>query len=102
MMNSRAETFASNIHALFADSFFMEEALIGAFAKYKLDEIIDYLHSNQYTQELTDRYRTIVQIIGEPVVKYKVEELWIEKLGRAEEIKILEDRIKQIQLTSNG
>lgn len=96
-INSREETFASNIHTLFADSFFMDEALIGDFAKLKIDEIIDYLQSNQYNTDLTEKYRAIVNIIGEPVIKYKIEELWIEKMGREEEIKILQNRIDQLQ-----
>lgn len=96
-INSREETFASNIHTLFADSFFMDEALIGEFAKSKIDEIIDYLQNAQYDTELNEKYRAIVNIIGEPIIKYKIEELWIEKMGREEEIKILQNRINQLQ-----
>ena len=101
MLNRKEETFASNIHTLFADSFFMEEAMIGDFAKEKLDEIIGYLLNNEFSQTRTNYYRSIISLIGEPVIKYKIEEMWIDKLGRQEEILILENRLKKLKDENN-
>ena len=36
------KTFGANIHTLLSDSFFLEDGLIGEFAKGKINEIIDF------------------------------------------------------------
>ena len=41
VMNKK-QTFGANIHTLLSDSFFMEEGLMGKFAKGKIKEIIDF------------------------------------------------------------
>ena len=43
-------TFAANIHRLFAHSFFMQDGLLGGWAKQIIKIIIDYLNN-----ELADR-----------------------------------------------
>jgi predicted ATP-binding protein involved in virulence len=90
---SDKQTFASNIHALYSDAFFIQGATIGDFSKKILNEIIDYLNSGKYSPESNNRYRELIQKIGEPVIKNKLTELWIEKLGKEEEINALQERI---------
>lgn len=90
-------TFASNIHSLYSDAFFIKGATIGSFSKHILNEIIDYLKSDQFSAPLNDKYRSIIKIVGEPVIKRKLEDLWIEKLGKEEELNILRDRIKYLE-----
>src|SRR5690606_30353928 len=90
-------TFASNIHSLYSDAFFIKGATIGSFSKDILNEIIDYLKGDQFSAQLNDKYRSIIKIIGEPVIKRKLEDLWIEKLGKEEELDILRDRIKYLE-----
>jgi predicted ATPase len=90
-------TFASNIHSLYSDAFFLKGATIGSFSKTILNEIIDYLKSNEFSASKNERYRQIIQVIGEPVIKRKMEDLWMQKLGRDEEIQMLKDRIKYLE-----
>lgn len=90
-------TFASNIHSLYTDAFFLKGASIGSFSKEILNEIIDYLVSDEFSDAKNSRYRAIIQVIGEPVIKRKIEDLWIKKLGRKEEIQMLLDRITYLE-----
>lgn len=90
-------TFASNIHSLYADAFFLQGATIGSFSKEILNEIIEYLKSDDFSAAKNDRYREIIQIIGEPVIKRKIEDLWMQKLGRDEEIQMLKNRITYLE-----
>jgi len=39
---SKKQTFGANIHTLLSDSFFMEDGLMGEFARGKINEIIDF------------------------------------------------------------
>jgi predicted ATP-binding protein involved in virulence len=41
-LNEKKETFGANIHTLLSDSFFMENGLMGEFAKSKINEIISF------------------------------------------------------------
>ncbi|MEE1898686.1 AAA family ATPase [Flavobacterium rakeshii] len=91
------ETFAANIHSLYSDAFFIQGATIGSFAKDTLDQIVDYLNGDKFTTEQNVKYKTIIQKIGEPIIKNKLEEMWMQKLGKDEEISLLEARIKYLK-----
>jgi len=41
-LKEKKETFGANIHTLLSDSFFMEDGLMGEFAKSRINEIIDF------------------------------------------------------------
>ena len=41
-LKEKKQTFGANIHTLLSDSFFMEDGLMGEFAKGKINEIIDF------------------------------------------------------------
>jgi len=41
-LKDKKQTFGANIHTLLSDSFFMEDGLMGEFAKGKINEIIDF------------------------------------------------------------
>lgn len=92
--NDRLETFGGNIHTLFADSFYMKGALIGEFAKEKINKIINYLSTKN--EEKKDDYKKTIDIIGEPVLKRKLQQMWFEKFGVDEEIAELERRIEEL------
>jgi AAA ATPase domain len=94
--NSQPETFAGNIHTLFADSFYMKGALIGNFAKKRIDSIIDYLRNNNLSERRDDYFKTI-HIIGEPILRVRLLQMWDEKFGTSEEIIMLEERIKNLR-----
>lgn len=96
-LKMRQETFAANIHSLYSDAFFIQGATIGSFAKDTLDEIVDYLNGEKHTTELNYKYKNIIKKIGEPIIKNKLEEMWVQKLGKYEEISMLEERINYLK-----
>ena len=93
--NNRDETFGANIHTLFSDSFYMEGILIGEFAKNRLDDIIKYLANPESSPN--EGFKKTIDIIGEPVLRKKLQDMWFEKFGLEEELLMLEKRIKEIQ-----
>jgi len=99
--NFQHETFAANIHTLLSNSFYMDHTLIGQFAKEKIDAILESLNSESenYIQSASQRERIKreIEIIGEPLLKRKLLELWHEKYGAQAEIETLKDRIKELE-----
>jgi len=90
------DTFGANIHTLLSDGFFMEDGLIGEFAKSKIEEIKSFYDEVKKSNDKTlkkveyeskkDRFRKIQQIIGEKflkvVVKNYLDELDITFYGK--------------------
>jgi hypothetical protein len=91
--NSRSETFAGNIHTMLSDSFYMRGALIGDFAKKRIDKILAYLIDPLQTERNYGYLKTI-DIVGEPILKLKLQQMWDQKFGDQEEIRNLEKRIE--------
>ncbi|MDO6658655.1 AAA family ATPase [Anaerobacillus sp. 1_MG-2023] len=94
------QTFASNIHTLFSKSFFMNST-IGEFAKYNIDSVINRLNSNKpVTEKEQEEISGIISLIGEPLIRNKLKEMYIDKLDhysrRKKEKEILE-KIKQYE-----
>ncbi|RZL20421.1 MAG: hypothetical protein EOO89_00260 [Pedobacter sp.] len=94
--NSKEDTFAGNIHMLFADAFYMQGALMGTFAKRKVQAIIDYIAMKEKTAK-HENYRKTITIIGEPILKRKLSDMWIEAFGDNDELVLLEERIAEIK-----
>ncbi len=81
---SKKQTFGANIHTLLSDSFFMEDGLMGEFAKSKINEIKEFyedvikedkeetsdfrLLTKKYEKNKT-KFEEIQSIIGEPFLK---------------------------------
>ena len=74
-------TFAANIHSLFTHSFFIRDGLCGLFAKTKINNLVDDLLSFPLEKIRGDeiRIRNTIDIIGEPIVKRKLLNLYEEK-----------------------
>lgn len=99
--DAQKETFGANIHELFTDSFFLEGGLIGEFAKKQIQLIIDWLNipsTQEHTQILSK-----INIVGEPIIKVKLIEMYENKMGGGteesrirEQIKILSKRLKEL------
>ncbi|MCW3170346.1 ATP-binding protein [Chryseobacterium sp. 09-1422] len=73
-------SFGANITDLLADSFFIKDGLIGDFAKEKIDHVIKYLNDDE-SSLITDKIeaKKIINIIDEPILKYKLEDMYFEK-----------------------
>lgn len=106
-LQDNRKTFAANIHSLLADSFFMQNGLIGEFAKGKINEVIDLLNNNAaLSADEQTKVQTIISMIGEPIIRHKLTQLYNEKMqfntdkslkNHDERIKDLENKIKQLE-----
>jgi len=74
-LNDKKETFGANIHTLLSDGFFMDEGLMGVFAKEKIEEVVSYLNSNDKNIELYKKAEKLISFIGEPILKMRLEEM---------------------------
>lgn len=87
-------TFGANIHSLYRNSFFLENGLMGEFAKGKIDQVIKDL--NQPEEDIPEERRSeikfIIEQIGEPLIKDKLLQKY---KARFEPI---EDQINELRL----
>ncbi|PFD92957.1 hypothetical protein CN275_05250 [Bacillus anthracis] len=97
-------TFASNIHTLLSNTFFMKDGLIGAFAKYKINKLLNLI-INSSTEELEKRHSEIkkeIGIIGEPLVRNKLYSLLQEKVPTHitnfnNELQLLKNKVNELE-----
>lgn len=83
------QTFASNIHTLLSDSFFLENGFIGTFAKKKLDSVIKDLNTTRdISAERKIEIRKIIISIGEPILKRKLFEMFNDKFNHDLEYRV--------------
>jgi predicted ATP-binding protein involved in virulence len=97
-LKDKKQTFGANIHTLLSDAFFMENGLIGEFAKTKINEVIDYLNGKDSPIEDDDEAQRYIRIIGEPIVKRQLQRLLdSKKLDKIQEIDALKSQIESLQ-----
>ncbi len=107
-LKKKKETFGANIHTLLSDSFFMKDGLIGEFAREKIQSVIDFLNEdnedkNNEKDILTEKKAwLIIQLIGEPFLKQKLETMFHDKFSTDEEkrkakIQKLEKEIERLK-----
>ncbi|WP_024786806.1 ATP-binding protein [Lebetimonas sp. JH369] len=84
-------TFGSNIHTLLSHAFFMEDGLIGDFAKEKIDDVIKYLNNEKSKIDSDEKAQQIINIIGEPIIKKQLQNMLdskrLSKVNEIDEIK---------------
>ncbi|KJF44263.1 AAA family ATPase [Draconibacterium sediminis] len=67
---SKKRIFAANIHELLAESFFLEDGLIGNYAKDKIERLISFLNNPDKPSEYNETTaQELIDIIGEPLIK---------------------------------
>lgn len=69
------KSFGANIHTLFTDSFFLDDGLVGKFAVFKVNELIDLLQKEELSQEEIVFCQKVIDIIDEPIVKEKLNQM---------------------------
>ena len=90
------QTFASNIHTLFSKSFFMETT-VGEFAKNEINKIINLLNESRIlTEDEKKKARNIIDIIGEPLIKSKLEEMYYTKEPFEKRKQVIRDQIRML------
>ncbi|MFJ1376818.1 hypothetical protein ACILPE_04915 [Capnocytophaga canimorsus] len=78
--NKVQKTFGANITDLLAHSFFVENGLIGDFAKSKIEETIIWINENKTNQgenfeKELKYYKKVINLIDERVLKFKLTEM---------------------------
>ncbi len=100
--NTLGETFGANIHELLAHSFFMKRGTIGKFALEKINELIRYLkNEGKYSIKSTEEAQSLIDIIGDSVVKNKLQLMLNDKLSDDELIRFHEREINRIKAKRN-
>ncbi|HDX9635613.1 TPA: AAA family ATPase [Bacillus cereus] len=81
-LDGSPRTFGANINDLFANSFFINDGLMGKFAKIKINNFIKELFRQTPEEVYQDKaYKEkFIDLIGEPLVKNKVMQVYREKL----------------------
>lgn len=104
------KSFGANITDLLADSFFIEEGLIGDFAKLKIEDTIQWLNKNKdsvnrssnFTKEF-EHYKKIISIIDEPIMKIKLSEMLDELVHEIEfQKQMLQEEIEYLTKRKNS
>lgn len=95
--NRPKKTFGANISELLADSFFIDDALIGNFASDKIQETIEWLNKKD-DRSNPDYHKKIISLIDEPIVSLKLSEMYDEKMETNIQLLIID---KQIQILNN-
>ena len=93
-LKEKKQTFGANIHTLLSDSFFMEDGLMGEFAKSKIDDVINYLHGKESKIKSDDEAQKLIHIIGEPIVKNQLQRMLDSR--RLSKIDIVNQKIKDM------
>ena len=92
------QTFGANIHTLLSDSFFMEDGLMGEFAKGKIDKAIKLLNQDKLNEKDLKYCEQIISIIGEPIVKNQLQRMLDSKrLKKIDEIEVIKKNMEVMQ-----
>ncbi|MCA0757034.1 AAA family ATPase [Paenibacillus sp. N4] len=77
------QTFAANIHTLMSDAFFMNTGMIGDFARYKVNQLVNRVMTGTSALLWEDRLEleTWINLIGESVLRSKIRHMLQEKLS---------------------
>ena len=97
------ETFGSNIHELFTNSFFLADGLMGEFARTSISDLIKELHAVERIseEEYEDKYKKRIEIIGESFIQAKLYELVASKTDNNVIDTIIEARSTEIERLRN-
>jgi len=96
----KKQTFGQNIHTLLSDSFFMDDGLMGEFAKGKIEEVIKLLKSKRKLSQKKQEYcKNIIAMIGEPFLKEKLLKMYEDRCPKTDQERIaeLEEQIKRLK-----
>jgi ABC-type multidrug transport system ATPase subunit len=89
------QTFGANIHTLLSHGFFMQDGLMGEFAKEKIEELVNFLQDKKSKIKNHEEALKIINIIGEPVLKMKLQRM-LEDYKKKHNLESEEDIKKQI------
>ncbi len=80
--STSTESFAANIHDMLAKKFFMENGLIGEFAKKTLEDLISFLTSQKSDRSYSRKESlAIVELVSDRVIRDRMFDLYFAKFG---------------------
>lgn len=83
----KPNSFGANIHQLLSESFFLQNGLIGEFAKSKIQQMFDYFNKDKKLNKISeDEFQKILPLIGEPLIYSKLAEMYATENGQNGEI----------------
>lgn len=91
----KKNTFGANIHTLLSDGFFMQDGLMGEFAKNKIEEVVKYLSEQSSEVKSADEAQQIINLIGEPILKRELQRMLAAK--QPDEISKVKEQIKNLE-----
>ena len=94
--NRPSKTFGANISDLIADSFFIENSLIGDFAFDKIQETIVWLNNKDNNQN-ENYYKKLIKTIDEPIIQRKLAEMYDEKTNENFQLEVINEQIKKLE-----
>lgn len=113
VLTNKRKTFGANISNLLADSFFLEDGLVGDFAKKKIEEVIHVMNkmienknNNQHidiSEEEQQRIRYLIRMVDEHIIQSKLIKMYNEAFGPSidNEIQELEERLNYLKNLKN-
>lgn len=113
VLTNKRKTFGANISNLLADSFFLEDGLVGDFAKKKIEEVIHVLNkmienkNNNQHIDISDeeqlRIRYLIRMVDEHIIQSKLIKMYNEVFGPSidNEIQELEERLNYLKNLKN-
>ena len=98
-LQDKKQTFGANIHTLLSDAFFMEDGLMGEYAKSKINKAIELLNKQGKLNRSSMKYcEEIISIIGEPILKKQLQRMLDSKrLSKIDEIDLLKAQMSEIE-----
>lgn len=91
------QTFGANIHELLANSFFMS-CTTGSFALEKISEVVKFVKGEEQTSIADNASaQVIINTIGEPVVRKRLQDLLNQKKSKQELIDFYKEEIKKLE-----
>ncbi len=76
------KSFGANVHSLMTDSFFLRNGLVGSFAVNKINDVINLINKEKLTEEESLKINSLINIVDEPILKTKLQSMYIEKHSR--------------------
>lgn len=97
--NTLGQTFGANIHSLFKESFFLENGTMGVFAKTKIDDLIGFLGGELEGNGNLNRDICLkqIKIIGEPIIRNYLLDLWGKKFHKDFELMSRDELIRELR-----
>lgn len=92
------QTFGANIHTLLADSFFLDSTM-GSYAEEKIKDLLNEIEriKQDASWETLKKIKTKVEMIGEPILKNKIEAFYERKAEAPQRLFLLEQQLMQAQ-----